>query len=58
VPKAYIILKETGTLNQHDVIKYLREHLALYKIPKFVEFKEAFPRTATRKVLKRALREK
>ena len=58
VPKAYIILKETGTLSQHDVIKYLREHLALYKIPKFVEFKEIFPRTATGKVLKRALREK
>ncbi|MFC1666301.1 long-chain fatty acid--CoA ligase [Candidatus Omnitrophota bacterium] len=57
VPKAYIILKENEALSQKEVIEYLRKHLALYKIPKFVEFTQNFPRTATGKVLKRALRE-
>ncbi|MBU1852879.1 MAG: long-chain fatty acid--CoA ligase [Candidatus Omnitrophica bacterium] len=56
VPKAYIILKENQTLTERDVIKYIREHLALYKVPKFVEFRDNFPRTTTGKVIKRALR--
>jgi long-chain acyl-CoA synthetase len=58
VPKAHIILKENETLDQKEIIGYLRKHLARYKIPKFVEFRQTFPRTATGKVLKRALREK
>ncbi|HAZ10735.1 MAG TPA: long-chain fatty acid--CoA ligase [Candidatus Omnitrophica bacterium] len=58
VPKAFIILKENETLSGSEVIKYLRKNLALFKIPKFVEFKQIFPRTSTGKILKRQLREK
>jgi long-chain acyl-CoA synthetase len=55
VPKAFIVLKENATLNAKEVIKYLRENLAIFKIPKFVEFRQYLPCTATGKVLKRQL---
>ncbi len=55
VPKAFIVLKENAALNAKEVIKYLRENLAIFKIPKFVEFRQSFPCTATGKVLKRQL---
>ncbi|MFA4991594.1 MAG: long-chain fatty acid--CoA ligase [Candidatus Omnitrophota bacterium] len=57
VPKAVLVLKENETLGTTDVVKYLREHLASFKIPKFVEFRPSLPRTATGKVLKRQLSE-
>jgi len=56
VPKAFIVLKENETLPGSEVIKYLRKNLALFKIPKFVEFTKSLPKTATGKVLKRQLR--
>ena len=56
VPKAFIVLKENEVLTGSEVIKYLRKNLALFKIPKFVEFTKALPKTATGKVLKRQLR--
>ena len=56
VPKAFIVLKENETLSESEVIKYLRKNLALFKIPKFVEFKQALPKTSTGKILKRQLR--
>lgn len=56
VPKAFIVLKEDEVLAGSEVIGYLRKNLALFKIPKFVEFTKALPRTATGKVLKRQLK--
>ena len=56
VPKAFIVLKENEVLASSEVIKYLRKNLALFKIPKFVEFTKALPKTATGKVLKRQLK--
>jgi long-chain acyl-CoA synthetase len=57
VPKAFIVLKENEALIESEIIKYLRKNLALFKIPKFVEFKQGLPKTATGKILKRQLRE-
>ena len=38
--------------------KYVKEHLARYKVPREVEFLDELPRNATGKVLKRELQEK
>ena len=57
VPKAFIVLKENEALIESEIIKYLRKNLALFKIPKFVEFKQGLPKTATGKILKIQLRE-
>ncbi len=56
VPRAFLVLKENETLTAQEVIKYLRDNLAGFKIPKFVEFRESLPKTATGKILKRELK--
>jgi long-chain acyl-CoA synthetase len=55
VPKAFIVLKENERLSQGEIIKYLRKNLAMFKIPKFFEFRESLPKTATGKVAKTQL---
>lgn len=57
VPKAFIVVKDNETLTANETIKYLRENLASFKIPKFVEFRQSLPKTATGKVMKGQLRE-
>ncbi|MEA3354283.1 MAG: long-chain-fatty-acid--CoA ligase [Campylobacterota bacterium] len=56
---SFIQLKEDnqGLLTEHEVKKYLKEHLANFKIPKHIYFIEELPRNATNKVLKRKLKE-
>jgi len=56
---AFIQLKEDieSSLNEVFVKKYLKEHLANFKIPKSVYFIKELPRNATNKVLKRELKD-
>jgi len=59
--KAYVILKPgyapTDELKQ-QIIDSCREHIAVYKLPREVEFVEALPRTPAGKLLRRVLRDK
>lgn len=55
-PVAYVALAEGVTLDEKAVIQHVKSHLADYKIPKKVLFKNALPRNATGKILKTALR--
>jgi fatty-acyl-CoA synthase len=57
VPKALVVLKPGEKASEEDIISHVREHLASYKAPKSVEFKEDFPKGGTGKILKRELRE-
>ncbi|MES0343616.1 MAG: fatty acid--CoA ligase [Anaerolineales bacterium] len=57
VPKALVVLKPGEKASEEDIISHVREHLANYKAPKSVEFKEGFPKGGTGKILKRELRE-
>ena len=41
---------------EDELISYLREHLAPYKVPKRIAFVDALPTSAVGKVLKRELR--
>ena len=56
VPAAYIELKEGVAVTAEDIIAHCREHLARYKVPKFVEFC-VLPKTSTGKIQKFVLRE-
>jgi len=56
VPKVYIILKEGEKSEEREILDFLKGKISSYKIPKYVEFKNSLPRTATGKVLKRALK--
>jgi fatty-acyl-CoA synthase len=55
VGKAFIVLKQNKTLDEAEVLKYLDGKLARYKIPKHYEFREALPKSAAGKILKREL---
>jgi len=55
VPKAFVVLKENEAAGEHEIIQYLRDRLAGYKIPKYVEFRDSLPKNTTGKVLKRIL---
>jgi long-chain acyl-CoA synthetase len=54
---AYIVLKEGEIATAEEIIKYCRDNLAKYKIPKKIIFKEELPRSLVGKVLRRVLRE-
>jgi long-chain acyl-CoA synthetase len=55
-PVAYVALNEGASLNEKELISYLRERLADYKVPRQVNVLPALPRNATGKILKTALR--
>lgn len=50
--KACIIPSAEGALNAQDVKDYLKDKIAKYKIPDFVEFYTAFPMNSTGKIQK------
>lgn len=57
VPKGFVVLKDGLDASEHEIIQYLRERLAPYKIPKFIEFRSSLPKNTTGKILKRVLKE-
>jgi len=56
VGKAVVVLRPGMAATSEELITYLRERLAHYKVPKYVEFRDELPRNAAGKVLKRSLR--
>jgi long-chain acyl-CoA synthetase len=54
--KAYIVPKVGVSTNADSVITYCREHLAAYKVPRFVQFVDDLPKTSTGKVMRRELK--
>jgi long-chain acyl-CoA synthetase len=57
VPKGFVVLKEEESATEHEIIQYLRERLASYKIPKYIEFRTSLPKNTTGKILKRILKD-
>jgi len=55
--KAFIVLKDGKTATEEEIVKYCKENLAKYKVPKIVEFRESLPMSAIGKVLRRTLRD-
>ena len=56
-PKALVVLREGEEATEAKIIAFCREHLAHFKCPTSVEFREELPRTATGKLQKFKLRE-
>lgn len=56
VPKGFVVLKEGEEATDHEILQYLRERMAAYKIPKYIEFRTSLPKNTTGKILKRLLR--
>ncbi|MCL2492762.1 MAG: AMP-binding protein, partial [Clostridiales bacterium] len=53
---AYVVLKEGEEAHHKEILRWLRERLATYKIPRRLEFVEELPRNSSGKIIKRALR--
>jgi len=57
VPAAFVVKKKESTISENDLTEYCRERLAKYKVPKLITFVEELPRNASRKLLRKDLRE-
>jgi long-chain acyl-CoA synthetase len=55
--KAYVVLKPGQTATEQEIIEFCKQKLAAYKVPKLVEFREALPKSAVGKILRKILRE-
>ncbi|MGG3470639.1 long-chain fatty acid--CoA ligase [Neobacillus pocheonensis] len=57
--KAFVILNEgfDGKVSAEDIIEWSKEHMAAYKYPRFIEFREQFPMTSSGKILWRTLQD-
>jgi len=57
VGKACVVLKPNQSTAEDELLKFMTERLAKYKVPKSVSFMEALPISAAGKILKRELKE-
>jgi long-chain acyl-CoA synthetase len=55
--KAFVVLKEGENSSAKEIIDHCKEYLSPFKTPKYVEFRDALPKSATGKVLRKELKE-
>ena len=54
---ACVILKEGETMTVEEMKEYVNSHMARHKVPKYVDFVDAFPMNVAGKILKYKMRE-
>jgi len=54
--KAFIVLRPGEKATEEEIISFCKEKLAAYKVPKLVEFRDALPKSAIGKILRKVLR--
>jgi long-chain acyl-CoA synthetase len=55
VVKAFVVLRPGEEATTEEIRSFAKEHLAAYKVPRVVEFRDELPKTLIGKVLRRAL---
>jgi amino acid adenylation domain-containing protein len=50
--KAFVVLENSVTLSEADILRHCRAHLEDFMVPKLVEFQTALPKTSTGKIKK------
>lgn len=58
VPMAFVQLKAGKLLSREELLKFAKDTMANYKVPKYVQFVEHFPVTSSGKIKKDDLRKK
>lgn len=53
--RAFVVLRNSGSVSEDDLKAHVKENLARYKVPREIVFLDELPRNATGKVLKREL---
>jgi fatty-acyl-CoA synthase len=58
--KAIVVLRAShaGKVSEQDIIAWCRDNMAVYKVPRIVEFASALPKSGSGKVMWRLLQEK
>jgi len=56
--KAYVVCKNGQSVGEDDLKAFVKERLAPYKYPRFIEFVDELPKTATGKIQRFRLRER
>jgi fatty-acyl-CoA synthase len=58
--KAVVVLRSShvGQVSEADILQWCRDNMAVYKVPRVVEFAAALPKSGSGKVMWRALQEK
>jgi long-chain acyl-CoA synthetase len=51
------VVRNDPSVTKEDVLKFCRENLTGYKVPKEIEFRDDLPKTNVGKILRRALRD-
>ncbi len=54
---AVIILKDGETMTEDEMKKYIADHMAKHKVPRYIDFVEEFPMNVAGKILKYKMRE-
>ena len=54
---AAVILKEPGSVTVQEMTDYIKASMARHKVPRYIEFVDAFPMNAAGKILKYKMRE-
>lgn len=55
--KAFVVLKEdVKGVTGYDLIRWARDHLAPYKVPQYIEFRDMLPKSKVGKLLRREMR--
>jgi fatty-acyl-CoA synthase len=55
--RAFVVKTDGASIGEDDIKKYVRDHLARYKVPREVVFLDELPRNPTGKILKGELRD-
>jgi acyl-CoA synthetase (AMP-forming)/AMP-acid ligase II len=55
--KAAVVLRDANGATEEQLIEYVRERLAHYKVPRGIDFHPALPKTGSGKIYKKGLRE-
>lgn len=55
--RAFVVKTDDASIDEDAIKRYVRDHLARYKVPREVIFLDELPRNPTGKILKRELRE-
>ncbi len=55
---SWVVLKDGENASEDEIIKYCKEYLAPYKVPKAVTFRKELPKSMVGKILRRKLQEK
>lgn len=58
VGKACVVLKPGGSTTEEELLAFMAQHLARFKVPRSVAFLDSLPISAAGKILKRELRDK